>query len=244
MNDTFAVTSAATRLWLLIRSDFLCSTRSLMITSGAFALLIFITSMIAGDVSFGFYNSWFGFLLFVYGIHLTSKAFSALHDKTRNQAYLLVPASSVEKTLAELFKVTIGFVIYLLIFVTCVSFLTELAKLLFQGARNDSFDPFRPYIWTLISNYLFLQSFFFLGAAWFNRHPLVKTLLALCLVVLGLMLIYWMSSKIFYGGFIEHLGMARLQGKPVLEGLDVILPLCCWSIAWLRVREAQVSNGV
>ena len=27
-------------------------------------------------------------------------------------------------------------------------------------------------------------------------------------------------------------------------GVQILLPMVCWFVAWLRVREAQVSDGV
>ena len=76
------------------------------------------------------------------GIIASSRAFRPLHDKTRNEAYLLLPASALEKTLARLLAVTAGLVTYLLVFSTVVALVVESLNLLFFGSRNGFFNPF------------------------------------------------------------------------------------------------------
>ena len=44
---------------------------------------------------------------------------------------------------------------------------------------------------------------------------------------------------------LEELGRAHAGGaEAVFLGIVLLLPAACWGIAWLRVREAQVSDGV
>ena len=255
MNQHFSIE----RLWWLLRADFTGGYRSLLTVSATLAGVILIASLMALNGPGGaqsFFISWFGAMLYVWGAIASSRAFSELHDKTRNVAYLLIPASAIEKTLARLVAATVGLTLYLLLFTSAVSLLVAGLHSLIPGARAGLFNPFDPRLWPLIGGYFFLQSFFFLGAAWFRRRHFIKTALVITLVGIGLMLFTLLTfSAVFRPVGIDNLeiliegaagsyqGVIRLL-ETLTAILMTILPLACWSIAWLRVREAQVSDGV
>ena len=251
MNEIFSVE----RLWLLFRSDVIDGYRSLLTTSAALTGIILVTAMIATDsfeVSRIFYLSWFGTLLFLWGIFATSRTFRELHDKTRNETYLLLPASDVEKTVARLLMVTIGFVGFLLVFVGVASLLVEGLKLLLSGERNALFNPLDPAVWNLIPGYIFFQSMYFLGATWFRKAHFVKTTLAITLICVFLAAFTMLVVRIVFDPFwgdsslaheiLHHVYESGVKGTYL--GLQVLLPIVCWSVAWMRVRETQVSDGV
>ena len=207
----------------------------------------------------GLHRGVFTLALFAWGIIASSRAFRPLHDKTRNEAYLLLPASALEKTLARLLAVTAGLVTYLLVFSTVVALVVESLNLLFFGSRNGFFNPFDPYVWESISFYIVLQSLYFLGASWFRRAHFVKTTLAITLTIAGLAALAAIAIRIAFADFPLPRLAARTEpescprdGAHSLAGVAdtallaamVLLPLACWSIAWLRVAEAQVSDGV
>lgn len=251
MNEIFS----GERLWLLLRRDVIDGYRSLLTISAALTGIIFVTAMIATDgseVGRSFYLSWFGALLFLWGIFATSRAFRELHDKTRNEAYLLLPASEVEKTVARLLMVTVGLVGFLLVFVGIASLLVEGVRLLLIGERNAYFDPLDPRVWNLIPGYLFFQSMYFLGATWFRKAHLVKTTLALMLICVFLaaftMLVVRIVFAPYWGDGIFAAELLYQSYENVIEGtrvgLQLLLPILCWSVAWMRVRETQVSDGV
>jgi hypothetical protein len=54
----------------------------------------------------------------IWGTIAASLAFDELHDKEKNDAYLLLPASSVEKTLISLFSVSVLLPLLILILIT------------------------------------------------------------------------------------------------------------------------------
>ena len=255
MNEHFSIE----RLWWLLRADFTAGYRSLLTVSATLAGVILIASVISFDPGGGaqdFYVSWFGGMLYIWGVIASSRAFRELHDKTRNEAYLLIPASAIEKTAARLLTVTIGLAVYLLIFTTVVSLLVEGMFLMLPGSGYGLFNPFDALMSPLIPGYFFLQSFFFLGAAWFRRRHFIKTSLALTLVGIGLALFIMLTLRLVFAPVdmtdLEGL-VARAAGSyrglfQTLEALRtvfaIILPLACWTIAWMRVRETQVSDGI
>ena len=254
VNDVFS----PQRLRLLIRGDLIAGYRSLLVVSGALAGVILVAALAThgGVLRDGdFYRHCFGLALFVWGLVASSRAFRPLHDRTRNEAYLLIPASALEKTLARLLAVTVGLVAYLLVFIGLVSVVVETLNLLLYGGRQAFFDPFDRTVWSSIFVYIVLQSFYFLGGAWFRKAHFVKTTLALTLAVAGLACFTALTARIVFAGYwldvgdvffvLEQLGRARASGiGAVVHGVAFLLPLACWWIAWLRVEEVQVSDGV
>ncbi len=251
MNEIFSME----RLWLLLRSDAAGGYRSLLTITTALTGVILVTAMLSADgseVSRGFYLGWFGTLLFVWGTVASSRAFRELHDKTRNEAYLLLPASAVEKTLARLLIVTVGFVAFLLVFISVASLAVEALNLLLTGERNAFFNPLDPIVWELIRTYIVVHSVYFLGAAWFRKAHLMKTTLAIVLTGVGFVVFTALVGRVVFAPYLNDIGFAiealvdayesGIEG--VFVGLGVLLPIVCWSIAWLRVRETQVSDGV
>ena len=254
MNDIFS----PQRLRLLIRGDIVTGYRSLLVVSGTLAGVILVAALAThgGVLRDGdFYRRCFGLALFVWGLVASSRAFRPLHDRTRNEAYLLIPASALEKMLARLLAVTVGLVAYLLVFIGLVSVVVETLNLLLYGGRHAFFDPFDRTVWSSIFVYIVLQSFYFLGGAWFRRTHFVKTTLALTLAVAGFACFTALTVRIVFAGYwldvgdvffvLEQLGRARASGiGAVVHGVALLLPLACWWIAWLRLEEAQVSDGV
>ena len=260
MNDAFSLH----RLYYLLRADFITGYRSLLISSAGLAALILVAAMIVPSYHFpvsdfhrtpSFHRAAFTILLFTWGIIASSRAFGALHDKTRNEAYLLLPASALEKTLARLLTVTVGMVTYLLVFGTVVSVIVESLNLLFFGRRHGFFDPFDPIVWDRISLYIVVQSLYFLGAAWFRRAHFIKTTLAIALAFIALATLALIAFRIAFADLWSltwdvPYALAALHdwftgtGPGVLLAVKLLLPIACWCIAWLRVTEAQTSDGV
>lgn len=246
------------RLWYLLRGDFITGYRSLLVSSAGLAAVILVVAMIAPSAYHGFsdfHRVAFTIALFTWGIVATSRAFVSLHDKTRNEAYLLLPASALEKTLARLLTVTVGFVAYLLVFCAVVSVVVESLNLLFFGNRHRFFDPFDPIIWERISLYIVVQALYFLGAAWFRRGHFMKTTLAITLGFIALATLTLIALRIAFADIwalawdIDY-ALESLHdwfagtGAGFLFAVKMLLPIACWCIAWLRVAETQVSDGV
>ena len=264
MNDTFSTR----RLWLLLRGDFITGWRPLLTISAALAGVILVAAMIvptrhAFDADFHggpvFHRALFTAALFLWGAIASSRAFRPLHDKTRNEAWLLLPATALEKMLARLLAVTVGLVAWLLVFCTAVSVVVESLNLLLVGERHAFFDPFDPVVWDRISLYIVLQSLYFLGGAWFRRAHFIKTTLAITLATVALAVLAVITFRIAFGDIHMNVHLHTrnlsyvLEAEPwlysgtadaVLLVFKVLLPVACWCIAWMRIEEAQVSDGV
>ena len=93
-----------------------------------------------------------------------------------NMAFLLLPASALEKTLSRLLLHTVGLVVYLLVFTTVLSWVLEGINTLWFGVRREFFSPFdRARVDVAAALSSCTQALFFLGAAWFRKVQFVKT---------------------------------------------------------------------
>jgi hypothetical protein len=251
------------RLWLLLRGDFVADWRVDLIVCGTLTAVMLIVSMITvlqGGETEAFYLSWYFGGLFIWGPIAASFSFRELNDKARNEAYLLLPASALEKVVARLLQATIVFFVFLVIFMTVASALIESINWLVFGRRNGFFDASHEAVWAPVGHSLVVVSLYFLGAAWFRKLHFLKTALTLTALPIALScfaaLVAWMvfeSSNGFrftvgegeaYNFYVAHKGLfdALLATLKILYFVG--LPLLCWYVAWLRVKEAEVSHGV
>lgn len=249
------------RLWLLLRGDFIADWRVDAIVCGTLTAVLLIVSMFTvfqGGETENFYLSWYFGGLFIWGPIAASFAFRELHDKARNEAYLLLPASSLEKVVARLLQATIVFLVFLLVFMTVASALVESINSLVFGRRNGFFDASHEAVWAPVGHFLVGVSLYFLGAAWFRKLHFLKTALTLTALPIALgcfaAAIAWMvfegtsgfhlGEREVYNFYVAHRGLFDAS-LSVLKGLYFVgLPLFCWYVAWLRVKETEVSHGV
>jgi hypothetical protein len=254
------------RLKLLLRNDIVSDYRSHITSSSVMAIIIIVSSIISvgfGHIEHDYYLGWFIGMLFIWGTITASCIFNELHDKSKNEAYLLLPASTLEKTIARVIYITVFFVTYLLLFTMLVSLVTEGTNLLLFGRHNSLFNPFSLIIWEAIVIFLVIQSLFFLGAAWFRSLHWFKTVISISAIGSGLSVVALISFRIFYADFF----IGPLQPSPDIfvaitnnfssnMGLyRSILLLCnilffvvlapfCWFVAWMRIKETQVTHGI
>jgi hypothetical protein len=242
------------RLAFVLRNDLMRTYRSALLISGTGALVALVVSLSGaydGDVGQGplFYRAFFVATLFAWGTIATSVSFGDLHGRGTNTAFLLLPASALEKTASRLLLYTVGLIAYLLLFTTLLSFVLESINTLWIGERRDFFSPLDELSWPLLPHFLVAQALFFLGAAWFRKVWWIKTVGAVIGIVIGLGAIAaglgWMigplqclNANCFEFPFFDWLGDAA----PV--AYFYLLPPFCWFVAWLRVSEAQVSHGI
>ncbi len=247
------------RLGLLVRNDAIAGYRSVLTVSATLAgILLVLTVLSRGSVSNNeyFYIVCYIGMLLVWGPIASSRSFTELHDKTKNEAYLLLPASALEKTIARLLSATVFFMVYLLIFTTLASVLVESVNSLIFGQRNQWFHPSDAMEWALVGQYMVIQSVYFLGAAWFRKTHFIKTTLAITIACIGLVVLALTIIRVVLVPSFDDLGTGIDNLYALYQnvfdaaemGLITIyfigLPILCWFVAWLRVRETQVSDGI
>jgi hypothetical protein len=243
------------RLVLLLRTELMRNQRTWLIaagTAGLVALLLSSLGALDGNVGgAGFYRAVFIAALFALGTLVTSQSFVDLHGRATNTAFLMLPASALEKTLVRLLLTTVGIILCLLVLTTVLSWVIEGINGVVFGMRRELFVPWDRLAWTMLPHYLVVHGLFFLGAAWFRKLHYIKTVGAVLLIWFGLstvaVAITWIAGHPILGGEI------RIDNVDTpLEWLTQIakivyyfaLPVFCWFVAWLRVSETQVSHGI
>jgi hypothetical protein len=239
------------RLGWVLRNDAMRSYRSVLVISGTAALVALVVSLggaYDGDVGQGplFYRIFFIAALFSWGTIATSACFNDMHARGTNAAFLLLPASSLEKTLSRLLIHTVALIAYLLVFTTVLSWLLEGINTLWIGERRAFFSPFDEVGWLLLPHFLVAQGLFFLGAAWFRKVQFVKTVGSVIGIVMALsafaVLVAWLLEPGSGGLHVDDPIDWIAEVAP--WAYYVALPALCWFVAWLRVTEAQVSHGI
>lgn len=241
------------RIGLLARKDFLQNWRVLLIGTGGIAGVVLLSAIIHAFVgSSASYEEFLRAPLFITGIIAASYAFSELHNKNKNDDYLLLPASALEKTLVRLLEVSLAVPLFGLIVVALAALIAESVRFLAFGLPFNIFNPFVSPFWKDMLNLIVIQSVFFLGGAWFKKNHLIKT--ALTVIVFFIIIVLFTSvlgrivfSQYFGGSLIPDFNSlwkmktALTIGKILLYGL---LPPFCWIMAWVRVAETQSSDGI
>ena len=279
MKDIFEVK----RFGNVMRKDALESYRTTAIASAATAAVILVAyaiSVYAGNAGAGsvsryvsnevhpFHLSIFSLILFLGGIVVTSRAFVDVHSRVKNHDWLLMPASTLEKFVERLLATGIIYALGTLVGYFLVSTLFAGIASLVAGNSLPVVNPFHADLWMPIAHYLVAHSVFLLGAAYFRKNNLLKTVLTLVLLGIGLSIftalvvriVYWNSFRelfieerinyVFdgialssrFGVFVDRLGKGfSIAGSVVYWG--VIAPLC-WTVAYLRIGETEVKDGI
>jgi len=261
MNESFSME----RLTWLLRADLVARYRTVLIIAVTVAVLVIVQGMLLSaspNPPENIYAPWFLGMLFIWGPIAASQSFRELHDKSQNEAYLLLPASALEKTLARLLLITVVFGLFVLLFFLVLGWLNAVLNFLIMGRSVATFSPPEFMGTTLWLHVIVVQSVFFLGAAWFRKAHFVKTNFAITLGLLALILLAGLMVRVLFGG---HLSAFMMTGdlsldqgrfleanRGLLEFLGwigrpvyfAVLPPFCWWVVWLRVKETQVSYGV
>jgi hypothetical protein len=249
------------RLRNLIEGDVIARYRSLAMVGVTLASLMLVGDWLTARSSdpAHLYRVWFVLILTTWGPIAASASFRELHDKTRNAAYLLLPASALEKTLARLLLLLIGLTAYVLAIVTIASLIGEVVGSAVGGGSRSMLNPLDRTVWAVIPHCLVIESLYFAGAAWFRRTHFMKTTFAITLLSVGLLAAGILVLRFMLGADLLSFGDIGDRAEQLYRSYPrvidasafaflalyfVALPVVCWVIAWLRVGETQVSDGV
>ncbi len=247
------------RIVFLIRKDLLQVWRGILAPTG-----VSMGILILGNILFVLFktpnpdSSFFDLvrtLLFVMGFIATSMAFAEIHDKNRCEDYILLPASTIEKTFARLFLVSIILPLYIISIVLVSSFISETVNAWAFRDPIAVFNPFNAKMGKTMLAFFLIQQAVFLGAAWFKKAHLVKTILTCLALFLMFCLLAFLTVRIMFfnsGGIpwdgwlmetriCSYLESLLVIGKVLSYGL--LVPFC-WVLAWMRVREVQSHHGI
>lgn len=257
MSDQFDVG----RLLVLLRNELVARYRTALIIAGAIAAAMLVQALVFQPLESNrelAYMVVSGLIFYLLGPIVASRSFVELHDKKRNEAWLLLPASALEKVVARLLLVTVLFVPFGVVLVVLTSALISGVKTVLFSTPEVLFVPDGDLVGLDAMGRFFLhQSLFFLGAAWFRKAHFLKTAFSISVISIGLFWFFaiaagialpnpgaaWVGAELgpFLGQLGDSLGYLPWLGR--LVGY-VIVPVFCWTVVWLRVRETQVSYGI
>ena len=254
------------RLFFVLRKDFFTYWRPTLIVSSAVAAILvvggFFSSLtrLSADLD---YESFFGATVVIWGCIAASMAFSELHNKSLNEDFLMLPASPFEKVLSRLLFVSLALPLIILAVVVVGSLLGESLTALVFRKPFAAFNPFQGEIWRMMGILVIVQSVFFMGAAWFKKVHLVKTVLSILVLSIIYSIIASIVFRLLFASVFTDFSQPPNFGFDVqnyvhfrypnlIRGLQTIgkvafyglLAPFSWFVAYLRVEETQSSDGV
>jgi len=258
------------RMELLMRRDITTGYKNVLIIIGAIAAILITFDVLnftlfQGNAEIGHHLSTFSTILFIGGFIVTSGIFKEAHKRESAQAYLMLPASPLEKTVSRILISNIGWMLLTLLWYSAYSYLSAGVTELIAGEHHYLFNPFQTQFWLIVANYLVVQSIFLVGAIYFRKAQLFKTLLTL--FAAGVIFSIFMAALVrvifapyFSGMFI--IDNAKLIG-PMFEDMPFrfqdsikvlivirnvfywgLLAPVAWLITYIRFREVQLKDAV
>lgn len=256
------------RIMLLFRRDFMEASRSAAIIAaavfGIVFFLVFISNFHGEKVD---HSSLLQFFITMGGLIFTSMSFREIHLRDRNIAYLLLPASVEEKFAERLLSVTIAWCLFAIIsYALCANAAVLINYLFFRNSDPVFYNPLSAEIITGLPYYIINSSVFFLGAVHFRKMHFLKTIISLFLFSAVFLALTALMARIifsreagliadcsFSNGFESfelyfERGDYRQMAEAVLLALKVLyyalLAPFLWFAAYLKLREAEVRNGI
>ena len=276
-------TLSGRRIGLLLRKDVTELFRVGLVPAGAVAGVILIAYVVSAVITFlGLGNSSsfnssalihshsvvFSLLLFFGGIIVTSKAFQESHNNTKNHEWFMLPASTLEKFIVRLVLTTLGWTAVAVVGYFLATALSAVVSIVLTKEHFGVFSPFNRSVLLTILNYWVVQSIFLLGAAFFKKHHLVRTVLSLIVTGIAFAFFSGLVVRIVFAPYFDgvrptpemmHLfenfgdqiswesdfeGTARTL-RIVFEVLYwALFAPACWVISYFRLKETEVSHGV
>lgn len=209
-------------------------------------------------------NYLFPGFLFLGGYIATSLSFSDVNDKFKNNLWLTLPGSTLEKYGVGVLVSGIGYVIFLIAAFIIASVISNVFTRPIFGMGLAIFNPFTldfggfaPSVWHLAFIYLLTHSIFLVGSIVFKNAAFIKTVLVAFAVQLALSIIFsligyilvkaglsmnWDINALIDFNFTPGNLAAIATRTSVITG--VILSIFFNVVAYLKLTEKEVKGGV
>lgn len=231
------------RLVLFLRSDLVIRARSIIVFAGTIYAVLFLCDMFFGEYISRFHSTLYVITLFAGGFFVTSHIFSDLHDKMQGVVFLTLPASPFEKLLSRWLETSVGYALGILMLFSLLFVFTNLFKAVFiPEMRNIAI--FHINYWEIIQPliyYMLMQPVFLLGALYFKKSSMAKTILCCCVFVLLIFFIKFLFAALFFTQDIvfQQLIVWRYYGITLNTFLLLLAPTCLF-ITYLRLCESEI----
>jgi hypothetical protein len=258
------------RILLLIRNDLYLNQSLILISAAAVACSLFIFSGVqvyffthmpnASTVPKDFYMTAYPIFLFACGAVITAKIFNEVNDEMKGPVWLNLPASILEKFTSRFLLTTLLFIIAMMGLFFLTSLISESFNLLFLGQSHSVFNPFREKMLFNTSNYFIGQSFFLLGAIYFRKYALMKTVMILAVYNILLDIIVGVGGRFLFAISFSDLNIFGSRNR-ILSNIIVntnmvpqdwnieksfyyiafwyVLTVVCWTMGYIRLKETE-----
>jgi hypothetical protein len=203
------------------------------------------------------------------GIWFASTFMNPMDSKLKRIAYLVSPASNLEKYLTRWIITTIGYILaffaalwmadIIRVAICAVKFpevgiqLIDLTKLTGQYTGPSFWREYvveKDAFSTTVRLYFLLQSLFLLGATFWERASFIKTFASLAVIIAAFILICRWTILLFYGdlagynnvmmSFEINQTLSKEQAIFYAAILMSVVTVSCWILAFFRIRESEI----
>ncbi len=267
MKDTYRINIR--RLLLLFRNCFIVD-KGLLIAAAVFTSFLILSRILnafSNDAHFS-YETLFFLFLYISGFLMTIGVNIELHDKRKPHAWLLLPASTLEKFITLLFLTTLFLSVGLAVYMTVASHIIDFGVALFFHTEINGFNPFSITILKQIGVYVAIQAPFLAGAIYFKKHAGSYTFLILFIWGAMFWIFSFLLGMFFLGDYITPVlpGFGVMDGVVELRDIDtsyamtlleklkyamdfwkplatiyywVLSPILWWAIAFFSLKEME-----
>ncbi|MBL7084056.1 MAG: hypothetical protein ISS41_10590 [Candidatus Aminicenantes bacterium] len=253
-----------TRFYLLVRNGVVLNKSAILIVSAAVGgLMLFLSAM---DAFLGYrqwFHQWFYLgVLYLGGLIVTSRIFKEFHDTVKGPAWLLIPASLLEKASSRIVLSTMVYVVITMLIYFCFSLASEGFNWLLFRRYHSLFNPFDPLILHGVALYFVLQAPLLVGAVYFQKHSLSKTILAILGYTFVFFVVVAFAIWLIFGNYFDGLlpGLEALieqsgiSDEAIIANIErlggvtlwiwriifwALIPPLCWAICYYRLKETE-----
>lgn len=181
---------SAPRFGHLLRRELSQNKKSALMVAAVMFLILCINCLSWGySRNDGFHELFYPLFLLIGGFILTSLSFSEMNHSIGRLFYLSLPASNLEKFASKWLITGLGYGIGFTVGYWLFSIIGNSLNHLFFNNNFEAFNPFTKENGLFFSVYLAVQTIFLLGAVYFRKYEIFKTVLTGVLVVLGMLLL-------------------------------------------------------
>ncbi|MCP4024419.1 MAG: hypothetical protein GY729_21430 [Desulfobacteraceae bacterium] len=248
------------RVYLLIRNAMILSRSSIVVVTAAVTGILMLISLLNVYAGYSplFHQQLYLVVLFLGGILVTTRTFRELHDPVQGLSWLMVPASIPEKALARILITTVVYIAGTMLFYLIFSMVSEGLNTMILKRHHPLFNPFDPIILKGTLAYIAVQAPFLLGAVYFRKHALSKTILTVLglsfVLGIGICLAAWLifgdqftelNFKLLFDSTDSNVTWMQLSkiGQIGIHTARVIFwivtPIICWAVCYIRLKETE-----
>lgn len=205
------------RFWHLMQREFAQNKKILLMIAAVAFLGVGANALgWAYNREHGFHEFAYGFYLLVGGFILTSLSFTEMNQPYSKLFYLTLPAASLEKFISRWLITGLGFAILFTIGYSITSLLAKALGLAIFDFDIGDFNPFTAKNVLFFQIYLAVQTIFLLGAIYFRKYAIFKTVLATALIGLCLIIISAISFRLVMFDLFD--GLVTFRTEMMIDG--------------------------